>query len=271
MNASKVVLIGAGPGDPELLTLKAVRYLQLADVVLIDRLVSEAILYQWVNPKAQIIFVGKEGRNAASFKQKSINDLLIEHAVNGQLVVRLKGGDVAFFSNVLDEIQTLSDYDIPFEIVPGITAASGASASAMIPLTARGYATGVRFMTQYKMGNLSTRYWKSLTDSQDTLVFYMSGSNLSKIAHELKLSGMNEDHKIAVIEQATTPNQRVFVYSLDDAINGQIQDEFLSPSLIIIGKVVQLHQLYHREQNDSSGNQKKYFRTLGHTFQTIAE
>jgi len=123
----KVILIGAGPGDPELLTLKAARWLQKADVVLTDRLVSHEIIQEFVNDEAEVIPVGKQCRRGASTPQSSINELMVEYALQGKLVVRLKGGDVSIFSNVLDELQVLAEHNIAYEIVPGVTAALGAA------------------------------------------------------------------------------------------------------------------------------------------------
>src|SRR4051812_42584827 len=137
----KVILAGAGSGDPELITLKALRYLRQADVVLTDRLVSRQILDEYVNQKAEIIYVGKQCRRGASTPQASINELIVLYASEGKLVVRLKGGDVSIFSNILDELETLVTHQIPYEIVPGVTAALGAASYAGIPLTARGYST----------------------------------------------------------------------------------------------------------------------------------
>ena len=141
----KVVLMGAGPGDPELLTVKAFRILQTADVILSDRLVSPEILSDYVSPKAEIVYVGKQCRRGASTPQETINELMVIYASEGKLVVRLKGGDVSIFSNVLDELETLVQHQIPYEIVPGVTAALGAGAYSGIPLTARDHATAVRF------------------------------------------------------------------------------------------------------------------------------
>ena len=145
-NNGKVILIGAGPGDPELLTLKAARWLQQADVVLTDRLVSKEILETHVGVNAEVVYVGKQCRKGESTPQATINELLVEYAQQGKLVVRLKGGDVSIFSNILDELQTLFEKAIPYEIVPGITAALGAAAYSGMPLTARGYSTAVRFL-----------------------------------------------------------------------------------------------------------------------------
>src|SRR5215203_5983385 len=156
----KVFLIGAGPGDPELLTIRASRILQRADVVLTDRLVAPEILSAYVSPKAEIIYVGKRCSSGTSTPQVTINELMVICAGEGKLVVRLKGGDVSIFSNILDELECLIKHEIPYEIVPGITAALGAAAYSGIPLTARNYAGGVRFLTVYETETISTAYWK---------------------------------------------------------------------------------------------------------------
>ena len=146
----KVILAGAGPGDPDLITVKAANFLQQADVVLTDRLVSKVILSRYTKPSAEIIEVGKQCRRGISTPQQTINELLVRYASQGKLVVRLKGGDISFFSNVLDELEALVANEIAYEIVPGVTAASGAAAYAGMPLTARDHATAVRFLTYYK-------------------------------------------------------------------------------------------------------------------------
>jgi siroheme synthase len=157
----KVILAGAGSGDPELLTIKAFRYLQFADVVLTDRLVSDVIINEYVNPEAEVLYVGKQCRRGASTPQASINELMVDYAKQGKLVVRLKGGDVSIFSNVLDELQALVEHHIPYEIIPGITAALGAAAYAGMPLTARNYSTAVRFLTCYNTDVITEDYWST--------------------------------------------------------------------------------------------------------------
>lgn len=149
MKKGKVILAGAGPGHPDLITVMTANYLRKADVIISDRLVSDELLDRYASPEALIIHSGKEGHSSCSAAQRDINALLLEYYDPHKLLVRLKGGDTAFFSNILDELQTLSSHGIPFEIVPGITAASGASSFAGIPLTARGYADSVRFLTGY--------------------------------------------------------------------------------------------------------------------------
>jgi uroporphyrin-III C-methyltransferase len=256
----KVILAGAGPGDPELITVKTVRYLQQADVVLTDRLVSNDILEQYVNKEAEVIYVGKQCRTGPSTPQATINELLLMHAAEGKLVVRLKGGDVSIFSNILDELQTLTENNIPYEIIPGVTAALGSSAYAGIPLTARGYSTAVRFLTFYKSDVVSDEYWEELAATNDTLVFYMSAETLDGVVKNLVKNKIDADKLLAVVEQATTPLQNVFTSSLYDYEEAFSDRTFLSPSLIIIGKVVGLHEQFKWLENSNS--REHYFNTV---------
>lgn len=261
MHTGKVVIAGAGPGDPELLTLKTARYLHMAEVVLTDRLVSEKILQRYVNPVAEIIFVGKEGGENKSVSQKSINQLLVQYAKAGKFIVRLKGGDISLFSNILDELETLRAHDIPYELVPGITAGLGAAAYTGIPLTARDNARAVRFLTYQKTDNLSAAYWQDLADTDDTLVFYMSGETLNDLVQYLSLHGISGKKSLAVIEQATTPYQRVFTYRFEDLKGKELMRDFVSPTLLIIGNVVNLHQSFQWLPNSKEAG--KYFRAAG--------
>lgn len=259
----KVILAAAGPGDPELITWKAVRYLQQADVVLTDRLVSEDILREHVSSTAEIVYVGKQCSRGSSTPQQTINDLMAQHALAGKLVVRLKGGDVSVFSNILDELQTLVEYGIPYEIVPGVTAALGAAAYAGIPLTARGYATAVRFLTCYKNDIIPDEYWKELATTDDTLVFYMSSETLGLVISRLQEHHVAADRKIAVIEQATTPLQHVHtcdIYGYAEQLGAM---EFVSPSLVIIGRVVDLHRQF--AWFTESNNREHYFKPMAKT------
>lgn len=256
----KVILAGAGPGDPGLITLKAARYLQQADVVLTDRLVSEEILKEWVPASAQIIYVGKQYKQEASFQQETINELLVEHALQGRFVVRLKGGDVAILSNILDELKVLTENNIPYEIIPGITAASGASAYAAIPLTAREHATSVRFLTYYKSDIVTDEYWKELAGTSDTLVLYMSSGTLGAVVQHLTQNNIAGEKLLAVIEQATTPLQKVNIINIYDYAKEWKDKKFLSPSLVIIGKVVALHEQFSWMNNSSA--QEYYFKPV---------
>ncbi len=256
----KLVLAGAGPGDPDLLTIKSVRYLQQADVVLTDRLVSDEILTRYVNPKAEIIHVGKQCRRGISTPQQTINELIVYHCLLGKLVVRLKGGDVSIFSNILDELETVVSNNIPYEIIPGVTAALGAAAYAGIPLTARGYATSVRFLTYYKSDIVTDAYWKELANTEDTLVFYMSSETLDKVVEKLTANNIHEDKLLAVVEQATTPLQNVHISNLYDYKNKLKDQKYISPSLVIIGKVVALHEQFAWLNNSNSS--EYYFKPM---------
>lgn len=256
----KVILAAAGPGDPELVTLKTVRWLQQADVVLTDRLVSDAILQEYVSSKAEIIYVGKQCRRGISTSQKTINQLLVQYALEGKLVVRLKGGDVSIFSNIMDELETLVANNIPYEIVPGVTAALGAAAYAGIPLTARGYSTAVRFLTYYKSDVVSEDYWKDLAKTDDTLVLYMSSETLNTVVEKLTQYNIAADKLLAVAGQATTPLQNIQVCNLYEYNTTLKLQSFLSPSLVIIGKVVALHRQFAWLKNTVS--KEYYFKPL---------
>lgn len=269
LKTGKVILAGAGPGDPELITMKTARYLQEADVVLTDRLVSKEILKRYVNPEAEIIHVGKQCRRGISTSQGFINNLLVQHALLGKMVVRLKGGDVSIFSNVMDELETLVANNIPYEIIPGVTAALGAAAFAGIPLTARGYATAVRFLTYYKSDIVTDEYWKELANTNDTLVFYMSSETLSNVVEKLTANNIDENKLLAIIEQATTPLQNVHIANLYDFEKQFKGQSFISPSLVIIGHVVSLHEKYKWIENSNSN--EYYFKPMTSQVITISK
>lgn len=250
----KVFLVGAGCGDPDLLTIKGMRLLQQADVVLTDRLVNHQIIENYTSADAEIIYVGKQCRKGESTPQATINELMVLYANEGKNVVRLKGGDVSVFSNILDELETLNHYSIPYEIVPGITAALGAAAYAGIPLTARNHATAVRFLTAYRSDILPDAYWKELARTDDTLVFYMSSETLPLVIRKLVENNIDAAKLLAVIEQATTPGQKVYtgsLYEYEEKWKGKC---FLSPSLVVVGKVVSLHEQFNWFQ---AGNSNK--------------
>ena len=245
MNANgKVILAGAGPGDAELITLKLQKRLKEADVIITDRLVNPLIIKAHANPGAIVVVAGKQGYNDASVSQEEICKLIVDHALDGKNVLRLKGGDVAFFSNVLDELKVLQENNIPFEIIPGITAASGASAYAGIPLTARGYAQAVQFITFNPTNFYSSDKWKSLAGTNDTLVFYMAAKNIADLAELLLRYTRKPSTPMAVIEQATTQHQQVHISTLKDCDNHFAGKHFSSPSLVIVGEVVELHQSF---------------------------
>lgn len=264
----KVILAAAGPGDPELVTMKTVRHLQQADVVLTDRLVSEVLLQQYANTNATIVYVGKQCSRGSSTPQETINDMMVRYAKEGKRVVRLKGGDVSVFSNILDELQTLVQHGIPYEIVPGVTAALGAAAYSGIPLTARGYTTAVRFLTSYRSDIVTAAYWKDLAQTDDTLVFYMSSETLDEVVSNLVSHHIAADKLLAVIEQATTPLQNVHIanlYEYDQQWKGK---QFISPSLVIIGRVVALHEQFG--WLTSSNSTAHYFKPLAKLVNTQA-
>jgi uroporphyrin-III C-methyltransferase len=257
----KVIFVGAGPGDPDLLTLKAASCLANAEAVLVDRLVSPEIINRHVNADAAVIPVGKQAGKDGSTPQVEINDLLVQLAKEGKLVVRLKGGDTSIFSNILDELRALVDNQIEYEIIPGITAAMGAAAFAGIPLTAREYSTAVRFLTYYKPEFIANEYWKDLAQTNDTLVFYMSVQQLGDLVNRFISNGVAPGKPLAIIEQATTPFQRVIHTSFSDFTKDCDGKTFLSPSLVIIGKVVELHKMF-QWYKPNAGAQTYYFEPL---------
>jgi uroporphyrin-III C-methyltransferase/precorrin-2 dehydrogenase/sirohydrochlorin ferrochelatase/uroporphyrin-III C-methyltransferase len=239
----KVILVGAGPGDAELVTLKAIRHLQRADIVLTDRLVNPEIISEHA-PQAIVIPVGKQCRKKKSTPQATINELLIHHAMAGRYVVRLKGGDVSVFSNIADELDTLITENIPYEIVPGVTAALGASASLGVPLTARGLSKGVRLLTYYNADAVEDKEWENLAQTNDTLVFYMSGETCFALAEKLVAHGKKTDTPVLLAEQATTPLEAVSLSTIGNCREEWQNRAFLSPALLIIGSVAALHHKY---------------------------
>ncbi|MFI5124800.1 MAG: uroporphyrinogen-III C-methyltransferase [Chitinophagales bacterium] len=259
-NLHKLIIAGAGPGDPELITLKAVRYLREAEVLITDRLVSEEILEKYVSKSALVLHAGKQRFKEGSTPQHIINELMVEYALQGKKVVRLKGGDVSVFSNLLVELQSLSKYQIPYEIIPGITAACGAAAYAGIPLTARNHANAVRFLTLHEPGLIKEDYWKELAATEDTLVFYMSGNYSDELVDNLNRYGIPADRHIAVIEQATTPMQSVFSCPVKEFGDRIPRREYISPTLLIIGKVAALHGQLQWKPNNKT--EELYFKPI---------
>jgi len=236
---SPVYIVGAGPGDPELLTVKAMRLLQEADVVVYDRLVSDSIL-DLVPPGATRIFAGKAARDHF-MPQDEINELLVSLAKSGRSAVRLKGGDPFIFGRGSEEALYLSKHNIPFEIVPGITASAGCGAYAGIPLTHRGMATGVRFVTGHcRNGVHLDLNWKSLADPDTTLVIYMGLINVQKISSELIKAGLPADTPAGAIERGTTADQRTILTTLGELPACVEKAALKAPSLLIIGRVVDL-------------------------------
>ena len=236
----EVYLVGAGPGDPELLTLKALRLMQQADVVIYDRLVSPAIL-ELCRRDADKIYVGK-ARSNHSVAQEGINALLVEYAAQGKRVCRLKGGDPFIFGRGGEEIQELFAAGVAFQVVPGITAAPGCSAYAGIPLTHRDYAQSVRFLTGHLKEGSPELPWKELVYENQTLVLYMGLVGLEKICAQLIAHGQRPNMPVALISKGTTPEQKVVVGTLADIASKVSEYQIQAPTLTIIGEVVSLRE-----------------------------
>lgn len=234
-----VYLIGAGPGDPELLTVKAYRIMQQADVVLYDSLVSEDILDS-CSQQATKIFVGKRCDDHA-LPQEEINQLLVTHAQAGKCVVRLKGGDPFIFGRGGEELQTVVANGLYFESIPGITAASAAASSAGIPLTHRQCAQSVKLVTAFKKTKTPNQDYSEMLDSTQTLVLYMGLNQLTSLTEGLMGAGRDGDTPFAIVSHASLPTQQVLVGSLRDIVDKQKQANLQTPALLIIGEVVNLH------------------------------
>ena len=236
----EVYLVGAGPGDPDLLTFKALRLMQQADVVLHDRLVSQPVL-DLCRRDADFVYVGK-ARSDHAVPQEGINQLLVDYAKKGHRVLRLKGGDPFIFGRGGEEIEELSEAGVPFQVVPGITAAAGCSSYAGIPLTHRDYAQSVRFVTGHLKNNTANLPWSELVHDNQTIVFYMGLMGLPIICSELINHGMSPDTPMALVQKGTTRDQKVVIGTLDTMVETIKKQPVSAPTLIIVGQVVPLYK-----------------------------
>jgi uroporphyrin-III C-methyltransferase/precorrin-2 dehydrogenase/sirohydrochlorin ferrochelatase len=239
-NKGEVYLVGAGPGDPDLLTFRALRLMQQADVIVYDRLVSAEIL-DLTRRDSEKIYVGKQ-RNNHSLPQESINELLAKLALAGKRVVRLKGGDPFIFGRGGEEIETLMQQGIPFQVVPGITAATGCASYAGIPLTHRDHAQSCTFVTGHLKDGSINLNWQQLAAPNQTVVIYMGLVGLEDICLQLIAHGCSADHPIAIVQQGTTKHQRVITGTLADMPQRVENADIKPPTLIIVGTVVTLHK-----------------------------
>ena len=239
----RVYLVGAGPGDPDLLTLKAARLLQTADVVVYDNLVSAGVL-RMVHAGAEKIYVGKK-TNRHTLPQPEINQLLANLALQGKQVVRLKGGDPFIFGRGGEELELLAEHRIPFEVVPGISAASGVSSYAGIPLTHRDYAQSCTFTTGHLKDGTLNLDWTTLARPHQTVVIYMGLGALPEITRQLIQHGAATDRPAAIIENGTTTAQRIVTGTLQTLADLACKQQLKSPSLIIVGEVVALTPRLH--------------------------
>ncbi|MFL6356052.1 MAG: uroporphyrinogen-III C-methyltransferase [Nitrososphaeraceae archaeon] len=238
----KVFICGAGPGDPKLITIRAIEALNNCDVVLYDRLVCKEIIDQ-IPVKSEKIYVGRSVGDSTTH-QDITNDLMVEHAKNGKRVVRLKGGDPFIFGRGAEEAEFLFKHNIQFEIIPGITSAIGSAAYAGIPLTHRRFASSIAIVTGHEdpKKRESTVKWDTLAKTVNTIVILMGVEKLEYISHKLIKAGMSKESDVAIIENGTTKKQRIVKGNLSNIVEKAQEKEMKSPAIIIIGKVVSLQE-----------------------------
>jgi uroporphyrinogen III methyltransferase/synthase len=242
MKKGKVYLVGAGPGDPGLLSIKAVKILEKANVVIYDRLITRAIL-RLIPKKAEKIYVGKRS-GKHTIRQDKINEILIREARKGKVVVRLKGGDPFLFGRGGEEVQELRKSGVQFEVVPGVTSALAAPAYAGIPLTHRKYASSLAIVTGHEDPTKpeSRVKWEKLAESVDTIVVLMGIKNLESVVKRLLNGGRDPQTSIAIIERGTTTNQRTTIGTLSDIAQRASERKVKAPAIIVIGDVVKLQK-----------------------------
>jgi uroporphyrin-III C-methyltransferase / precorrin-2 dehydrogenase / sirohydrochlorin ferrochelatase len=239
-NQGEVFLVGGGPGDPDLLTFRALRLMQQCDVCVYDKLVSPEVM-ELVRRDAELIFVGKS-RDQHTMPQEEINELLAKLALEGKRVLRLKGGDPFIFGRGGEEIETLMAHGVPFQVVPGITAANGVSSYAGIPLTHRDYAQACLFITGHLKEGTVDLDWQAMSRPKQTVVIYMGLVGLNQICEKLIQHGVSPDMPAAVVQQGTTQRQRVVTATLKDLAEKVETAKLKPPSLIIVGEVVKLRE-----------------------------
>ena len=254
----EVYIVGAGPGDPELLTFKALRLMQQADIVFYDALVSPQVL-DLCRRDADKVFVGKKRSNHA-VAQLGINELLVNEAKKGRRVVRLKGGDPFIFGRGGEEIESLRAHNIPYQVVPGITAANAAASYAGIPLTHRDHSQSVRFVTGFLKAGAPNNNFKSFLNTDETVVFYMGLHSLARLTEGLIEAGRSSETPIAIVSNASMPNQQVLTGTLATIAELQEKEQLPTPALLIMGDVVALHDdlawynLHNKSVNDTADN-----------------
>lgn len=257
----EVYIVGAGPGDPELLTFKALRLMQQADIVYYDALVSPQVL-DLCRRDADKVFVGKKRSNHA-VAQLGINELLINSAKQGRRVVRLKGGDPFIFGRGGEEIESLRAHGVPYQVVPGITAANAAASYAGIPLTHRDHSQSVRFVTGFLKAGAPNEKFENLLDTNETVVFYMGLHSLERLTTGLINAGRSPETPIAIVSNASMPNQQVLTGTLESIVALQEQNQLPTPALLIMGDVVALHDdlaWYNKHNKDTGDTETNWLR-----------